>query len=203
MSHSGPIHDILKVEPKWKIGLSESEEAAALQSESSLTRFVTCGSDRTIRFWHFIDTQCLAFNNKNKIKEGLFKNAYCKDMSKIIFVKSAEENSNIDFKILKAKPIERDEEGAMIQDDAQSKALFEEIEERKALEIEQTIRCIKISPDGKQLVCGDWYGNLRIHDLTSDRLEETQKIEAHDNEVLSLDYTEQIEVKSKLSALSD
>lgn len=29
------------------------------------------------------------------------------------------------------------------------------------------IRCVRVSPDGKQLACGDWVGNIRIYDLTN------------------------------------
>jgi WD40 repeat protein len=29
------------------------------------------------------------------------------------------------------------------------------------------LRCIKCSPDWKHIACGDWTGNIRIHDLTS------------------------------------
>ena len=32
-------------------------------------------------------------------------------------------------------------------------------------ELEQQLRCIRISPDGKHIACGDWTGNIRIHEL--------------------------------------
>jgi len=54
-----------------------------------------------------------------------------------------------------------------------------------------------LSPDGKQLACGDWYGNIRIHQLDNELLEELSVIEAHENEVLSLDYTEVDDQKNK------
>jgi len=59
-------------------------------------------------------------------------------------------------------------------------------------DIEQQLRCIKISPDGKHIACGEWTGNIRIHDLRS--FEETQCIQAHDSEVVCLDYTSPIEL---------
>uniref|UniRef100_H2ZYB1 WD repeat domain 62 n=1 Tax=Latimeria chalumnae TaxID=7897 RepID=H2ZYB1_LATCH len=48
------------------------------------------------------------------------------------------------------------------------------------------IRVMKISPDGQHLASGDRRGNLRIHDLHV--LHEILKVEAHDAEVLCLEY---------------
>ncbi|CAH1118398.1 unnamed protein product [Phaedon cochleariae] len=50
------------------------------------------------------------------------------------------------------------------------------------------VRCITISPDGKHLASGDRSGNIRIHDSAS--LRELCKIEAHDAEVLCLEYSD-------------
>ena len=65
LSHNGTIHDIQVVNDKFNIGLTDTEDGKKLQAEASLTRFVTCASDRTLRFWHFIDTQSIASQNKS------------------------------------------------------------------------------------------------------------------------------------------
>ncbi|XP_025993874.1 uncharacterized protein LOC105206048 isoform X2 [Solenopsis invicta] len=49
------------------------------------------------------------------------------------------------------------------------------------------VRSIRVAPDGKHLASGDRSGNIRIHDITS--LEELCLIEAHDAEVLCLEYS--------------
>ncbi|XP_065561078.1 mitogen-activated protein kinase-binding protein 1-like isoform X4 [Artemia franciscana] len=49
------------------------------------------------------------------------------------------------------------------------------------------VRCIRISPDGRHLASGDRSGNIRIHDLKT--LEKVVTIEAHDAEVLCLEYS--------------
>ncbi|KAM3602699.1 uncharacterized protein V6R79_009223 [Siganus canaliculatus] len=49
------------------------------------------------------------------------------------------------------------------------------------------IRTICVSPDGKHLASGDRNGMLRVHDL--DSMEETLKVEAHDAEILCLEYS--------------
>ena len=49
------------------------------------------------------------------------------------------------------------------------------------------LRCIKCSPDWRHIACGDWTGNIRVHDLNT--FEEIECIQAHENEVVCLDYT--------------
>ncbi|CAM4685792.1 unnamed protein product [Leuciscus chuanchicus] len=49
------------------------------------------------------------------------------------------------------------------------------------------IRSICVSPDGRHLASGDRNGTLRIHDLTC--MKEILKAEAHDSEILSLEYS--------------
>lgn len=52
------------------------------------------------------------------------------------------------------------------------------------------VRSIKVSPDGRHLACGDRSGNIRIYDF--DSLQEICKVEAHDAEVLCIDYSSQL-----------
>jgi len=47
-------------------------------------------------------------------------------------------------------------------------------------------RSMKIHPDGVSLAIGDRNGNIRI--LNLERFEQTALVEAHDSEVLSVDY---------------
>ncbi|KAE8751323.1 hypothetical protein FOCC_FOCC001894 [Frankliniella occidentalis] len=51
------------------------------------------------------------------------------------------------------------------------------------------VRSIRISPDGKHLASGDRAGNIRINEVRG--LPEVCRIEAHDAEVLCLEYTRQ------------
>lgn len=59
-------------------------------------------------------------------------------------------------------------------------------------DLEQQLRCVRLSPDGKHVACGDWTGNIRIHDSKS--FEEIQCIPAHDSEILCLDYSPLIDL---------
>lgn len=64
------------------------------------------------------------------------------------------------------------------------------------------VRCIKISPENGQLATGDRSGNIRIYNLNTLKL--VTSIEAHDAEVLCLEYTnEKIEKKLLASASRD
>jgi WD40 repeat protein len=54
----------------------------------------------------------------------------------------------------------------------------------------EEIRCMKVSPDGKNLASGDRDGNIRIYDLSDANDIKLQKlIEAHDREVICLAYS--------------
>uniref|UniRef100_A0A8C4ZRH1 Mitogen-activated protein kinase binding protein 1 n=1 Tax=Gadus morhua TaxID=8049 RepID=A0A8C4ZRH1_GADMO len=51
------------------------------------------------------------------------------------------------------------------------------------------IRSICVSPDGKHLASGDRNGRLRVHDLGS--MKEILKVDAHEGEILCLEYSQQ------------
>jgi WD40 repeat protein len=64
------------------------------------------------------------------------------------------------------------------------------------------VRCIKISPENGHLATGDRSGNIRIFNLNT--LKKITSIEAHDSEVLCLEYTnEKIDRKLLASASRD
>ncbi|KAF9133176.1 mitogen-activated protein kinase binding protein 1 [Mortierella sp. 14UC] len=54
--------------------------------------------------------------------------------------------------------------------------------------LECGVRTVKISPDGKFLASGDKGGNLRVHSLST--LEKLTYQEAHDTEILAIDFTD-------------
>nr|XP_020642717.1 WD repeat-containing protein 62 isoform X4 [Pogona vitticeps] len=60
-------------------------------------------------------------------------------------------------------------------------------ESASCLDVKSGVRVMRISPDGQHLASGDRAGNLRIHSLKF--MEEVMKVEAHDSEVLCLEYS--------------
>ncbi|KAK6634098.1 hypothetical protein RUM44_004706 [Polyplax serrata] len=63
------------------------------------------------------------------------------------------------------------------------------------------VRSVRISPDGQHLASGDREGNIRIHELTN--LQQMVIIEAHDAEVLCLEYTKESNENLLASASRD
>jgi WD40 repeat protein len=80
---------------------------------------------------------------------------------------------------LKAQHLTRLEDGTSVPSDEHKKYFYSEMC--------NAIRCCRISPDGQEMACGDFYGNLRIYDLVSNKLKHF--IEAHNNEVICLAYS--------------
>ncbi len=52
-------------------------------------------------------------------------------------------------------------------------------------------RCMKINPDGLSIAIGDRNGNIRILDIQT--FKQTALVEAHDSEVLSVDYGQSLD----------
>ncbi|XP_043910552.1 WD repeat-containing protein 62-like [Protopterus annectens] len=63
----------------------------------------------------------------------------------------------------------------------------EKAESGSALEMKSGIRVMKISPNAKHLATGDRMGNLRIYEMQF--MDEIMKVEAHDAEVLCVEYS--------------
>ena len=87
----------------------------------NITKFATCSADRTIRFWNFVDPSSdLKSEQLNKL---LVKNAYCKDMSKMIYVSNVDPRDPANpnslkqnlYEYFKAKPITLNEDGTPMQ----------------------------------------------------------------------------------------
>ena len=95
------------------VGYQDENSAVNLQDEQGLTKFITCSSDRTLRFWHFVDPTISSQTQQN-IQKGLTKNAYCKDMSSIIYVNSENREKNVgQFDHFKMKNQRLNEDGTM------------------------------------------------------------------------------------------
>ncbi|XP_049824929.1 mitogen-activated protein kinase-binding protein 1 isoform X3 [Aethina tumida] len=124
--------------------------------------FLTCGSDDTIRFWS-LDKADVA------TRANYPPNIYSKELFKVVYI---------------------DKELAYLKDlDISGTANGEKgAQDSSAYDSRNGVRCIRISPDGKNLASGDRSGNIRIHDIST--MKELYKIEAHDAEVLCLEYSQ-------------
>nr|CAD7444973.1 unnamed protein product [Timema bartmani] len=121
--------------------------------------FITCSSDDTIRVWNLDPSLPL-------LNETLYKrNIYSTDLMKVLYV---------DPDLTYLKDLDTSVAGTADKNDS-------------SYDSRNGVRSLRISPDGKQLASGDRAGNIRIHDLKT--LQELCRIEAHDAEVLCLEYS--------------
>ncbi|XP_044026188.1 mitogen-activated protein kinase-binding protein 1-like isoform X2 [Siniperca chuatsi] len=77
--------------------------------------------------------------------------------------------------------------GALLDPECTTNANADKPGDGQTAESRTGIRTICVSPDGKHLASGDRNGMLRVHDLSS--MEEILKVEAHDAEILCLEYS--------------
>ncbi|CAG0915557.1 unnamed protein product [Notodromas monacha] len=121
--------------------------------------FITCSADDTIRIWN-LDPK-MTKNTSYK------RNVYSNELIKTLYV---DENlthlRDVNRKLFGSS--EKESEGSMLN---QSKG----------------VRCIKISHDGKHLASGDRSGYIRVYNMQS--MEQIVQIEAHDSEILALEYS--------------
>lgn len=135
--------------------------------------FITCSSDDTIRVWNLNPTG-------NETNSDLYKrNIYSKDLLKVLY---------IDKKLTHLKDVELTNTSGDKQDGS-------------GYDGKNGVRCVRISPDGRQLASGDREGNIRVHDVQT--LRQLVMIEAHDAEVLSLEYTTDCQERLLASASRD
>ncbi|XP_075042861.1 WD repeat-containing protein 62-like isoform X2 [Mixophyes fleayi] len=106
------------------------------------------------------DNTIRLWNLERSSNNGLKKNIYSNDLHKVIYV---------DDNMLHLK----DTSGT--------------VEKPESKDSKSGIRVVKIRHDGRQLASGDRTGNIRIYDL--ENFEELLTIEAHDGEVLCLEYS--------------
>jgi len=107
----------------------------------------------------------LADSDNKENEKVVKKNVYCKNLSYILYMNDNYEH----FKYQHTSEVEK-----ILQQDYQ-------------------IRCLKCTYDGKFLACGDQAGFLRIYNLGKFELQ--HELKAHDQEILTLDFTPDNEEK--------
>ena len=125
--------------------------------------FITCSSDDTIRIWN-LDWSLSLDNYVYK------RNIFSRDLLKILYI-------DPELKFICDPDLRSNAKGSN-----------EKLTDNSTYDGKNGVRCLKLSPDGQHLASGDRSGNIRIFDFESE-VDEC-KIEAHDSEVLCLEYSE-------------
>lgn len=128
-------------------------------STVEITKFATCSIDKTIRFWNFYD-----YSNA-ELQKLVQRSMYCKELEKLIY-------ADDDFSHFKVK---------------ENKEEVEDVSEADENNFKLQLRCLKSSPDGKHIACGDMAGQIIIYD--TETCEEVAHFKAHDHEVACIDYS--------------
>lgn len=134
--------------------------------------FLTCSSDDTIRVWNLDSQQSL---------EGYVfqRNIYSQELLKVVYMdpgmKYLSDHEMTALTAVNGKAAGANGDGG--GENGQS-----------PYDGKNGVRCLRVSPDGRHLASGDRSGNIIIRDLSSQV--DIVRIEAHDSEVLCLEYTD-------------
>ena len=170
------------------LGHSSSITGLEIMPDSTfeITRFLTCSTDKTIRLWNLYD-----YSNSD-LQKLVKRNIYCKELEKIIYVS----DNYTHFKIKQEEmgdqiEAEKDTSTAKHHSDKKigSKDNLVQKKSDKDIEMEfkMQLKCLKPSPDGWHVACGDLTGRVAIYDLENSEL--INQFQAHEQEVACLDYS--------------
>ncbi|KAJ3298246.1 hypothetical protein HK104_010954 [Borealophlyctis nickersoniae] len=143
-------------------GTTSPAQPAALPPHT----FVTYSSDGTIRFWNIDAMPSVTPTTPQPQLDGnpyFRRNLYSKELLNILYIDQVG--------ITKIKQRE----------------LIESVDAEQVAGEKTGVRTLRISPDGKYMCSGDRAGNIRVHEMTT--LKELLFMEAHDAEVLSIDFS--------------
>ncbi|XP_068607662.1 mitogen-activated protein kinase-binding protein 1 [Brachionichthys hirsutus] len=146
----------------WSLEVYPEEAGGGNGAHLPPGSFLSCSSDNTIRLWN-VDGH-----------DTVNGNILSHDLQKVIYV-----DDNIS-----SLP---DTESATVATGNTEKAGSSGPDGQQTAQSRAGIRTLRVSPDGQHLASGDRMGVLRIHDL--DSMEEIMNVQAHDSEILCLEFS--------------
>ncbi|CAF0943275.1 unnamed protein product [Rotaria sordida] len=153
----------------------EIETYSKTNTPSSILRhlsFITCSSDNSIRFWSLNHKETDSHFTSSSSSSSLSSNIFSRQLMKIVY----------------------------LDDDYSKLCDSQTTQERPEFVPKIGGRCMKINPDGLSLAIGDRNGNIHIFNM--EIFQQIALIEAHDSEVLSVDYSYSSDMSVTLLASS-
>ncbi|CAF0759917.1 unnamed protein product [Brachionus calyciflorus] len=162
-----------------------------------LDSFITCSTDNTLRIWSSVSNN-LNYTNTSKLKT----NIYSRELLKIIYIDN-DLSGLCDIDTSLSTSSNEDNDNKMnnnFSSSSSSSSSGHQVTNLPSGSINNInldsssvpnklgARCLKINPFGTHLATGDRNGNIRIYDLEC--LEFIGTIEAHDCEILCLQYSQ-------------
>ncbi|VBB33051.1 unnamed protein product [Acanthocheilonema viteae] len=127
---------------------------------------ITGGTDQTIRIWN-VDHLLRSFD-ENKRTSLPYANVFSEDLKKVIFVTSNDSQLS----------------------ESPDGIILSEVFGTSISDTGSGVKCLKVSPDGKHLAAGSRDGNLSIYDLTTPTMEMIAFFEAHESDIMCMEYSD-------------
>jgi WD40 repeat protein len=196
----------------WALDLYSAGNAS-MTSNLPVDSFVTCSTDNTLRVWSTVSASASS-NSANSSGYKLKRNIYSKELLKVIYIDNdlsglceidqsiaGSSDSADSASSSSAQPAAKNvDTNAITNLPVSTITNFSSNETSTGNSLKMGARCIKINPFGTHMATGDRNGNIRIYDLNT--LESICMIEAHDGEVLYLQYSQPESGKHLLASSS-
>ncbi|XP_072315799.1 mitogen-activated protein kinase-binding protein 1-like, partial [Eucyclogobius newberryi] len=165
MSHAETVHSALYHSAcVWDLQMFPDVPCPSGLSSGA---FLSCSVDNTVRMWRVGESFQRPPWSRNLPSNVSVTESLCSDLLNVLHVDASA--------------------AASVETGSTLSVAADRAGEVQSAESRTGIRAICVSPDGKRLASGDRNGVLRVHDLSS--LEQILQVDAHDAEILCLEYS--------------
>ncbi|VDD88387.1 unnamed protein product [Enterobius vermicularis] len=149
--------------------------------------FISVGADNTVRIWN-IDQRTKHFQSDARLPP-MQTNVFSEELKKVIYLSdsanSLVENPESQFFVILC---------------AAYATVFYQVLNASLADASTGIKALRLSPDGRHLAVGGKDGNVYVFDLTIEDIPQIVAHEAHENEVMCLEYSDQSSARYLLAS---